>query len=195
MSENPLVSVPSVEDMLNAINETRARMETDEEFRKELEEGPLSGNPMTLGPRLPTADEWTNLQVQGAQNNAEKWLSRTTKPKKNFKEEALKKTSIDRYKDSMNKVISQGRWEGGMDLVDESETMAIITAGGSGIYSSGVSRRKDKIKRRVTELREDRLALCSTVDTMPVATDAEREAKMLANKRGLQAIGAKRRGG
>ena len=195
MAKNALASVPTIDDMLGAINETRARMETDEEFRKELVEGHPSGNPITLGPRLPDPVEWAKLQVDGAVAKGEVWLARTTKPKKNFKEEALKPSAIERYKDSMRKVIAEDRHAGGMALVNESEAIAIIQAGASAAYTSGIQRRKAKIERVVKELHSDRLALASTVDGLPVATDADREAKMIANKRGLQAIGKKRRGG
>lgn len=194
MADNGLPFVPSIEDMALAIEATKQVMDEDPEFRHELEEGHTSGNPMTLGPRLPSADEWTDLQIKGARDNAAKWLERTTRPKKNFKEEALKATSRDRYRSSMEDVLAKDLWAGGMALVDESETIATIQAGGAGVYTSGVERRKAKIRRRVAELRESRLALCSTIDAMPVGTDSEREAKMIANKRGLQAIGLTRRG-
>jgi hypothetical protein len=179
--------------MLGRINETRARMEEDEEFRKKLTEGKPSGNPITLGPRLPPPDEWAELQIKGAQANADKWLKRTLNPKKNFKEEALKAAA--RYHDSMSKVLAENLWEGGMELVNESEALEVVREGGSAIYSSGVARRKKKIQRVVKELHADRLALAEEIDKMPVATDADREAKMIANVRGLKAIGKKRRGG
>jgi len=194
MGEDPRGSIPSVDDMLGEINATRARMEEDEEFLLELSEGAPSGNPITLGPRLPPADEWAALQVKGAEDNAQKWLDRTTKPKKNFKEEALRPTAVERYKESMRNVIENDLHRGGMELVDESETMAIITAVGVEGYKKGVRARKAKIRRVVGDLREDRLALCAVIDALPVSTDEEREEKMLLNKRGLQAIGAKRRG-
>jgi len=194
VAENVLLSIPSIEDMALAIEATKQVMDEDPEFRHELEVGHTSGNPMVLGPRLPTADEWADLQIKGARDNAQKWLDRVTKPKKNFKEEALRETSRARYRTSMEQVLSKDLWAGGMALVNESETMATIAAGGASVYVSGVERRKAKIRRRVAELREDRLALCSTIDAMPVGTDTEREAKMIANKRGLQAIGLRRRG-
>lgn len=194
MAENALLSIPSIEDMALAIEATKQVMDEDPEFRHELEAGHTSGNPMVLGPRLPTAEEWTDLQIKGARDNAAKWLARTVKPKKNFKEEALKETSKNRYKTSMEQVLAKDLWAGGMALVDESETIATIQAGGAGVYTSGVERRRAKIRRRVAELREDRLALAATIDAMPVGTDTEREAKMISNKRGLQAIGLRRRG-
>jgi len=187
--------VPSVADMAAAIRAKKEEIENDEELRHELTEGHTSGNPMTLGPRLPSPEEWATLQIKGAKDNAQKWLDRVSKPKKNFKEEALKATSRARYKNSMENVLAKDLWAGGMANVDESETIAIIQKRGTAAYSSGVEARSAKITRRVKDLHGDRLALCSTIDAMPVSTDSEREAKMIANKRGLQAIGEERRGG
>jgi len=194
MAKNAAPSVSSVEEMLAKIEATRARMETDEEFRESLVNPHPSGNPISLGRRIPDPQEIADLQVAGVQANAEKWLKRVTKPKKNFKEEALKPQSVERYKESMRKVIAEDRHKGGMELVDEAEAIATIQAGGSSIYSSGVARRKPKILRVAKELDSDRLALAAIIDEKPVATDTDREAKMIDNVRGLKAIGAKRRG-
>ncbi len=193
MATNILVELPSVDDMLGKINETRERMDTDEEFLKDVIGERPSGNPITLGRRIPTPQEMTDLQVKGVEDNKAKWLKRTTNPKKNFKEEALRPTAVERYKDSMRRVIDEDRHAGGMQLVDESETMAIIEAVGAEGYAKGVRARKAKILRVHKELDADRLALATEVDNMAKATDEEREAKMIANKRGLQAIGKKRR--
>lgn len=194
MAVNEPVPLLSVEELMGVIGRVREMMDTDEEFGRELREGRPSGNPIQLGPRLPTAEDWADLQIAGAQANAEKWLKNTTAPKKNFKEEALRGTSIQRYKTSMQRVISEGTWEGGMGLVDESETMATIKRLGSSVYSNAISNRKPKIQRVVRELREDRLALAVTIDAMPVSTEGERENKMIQNVRGMRAIGARRRG-
>jgi len=195
VSKRAVPAVPSVEEMAARIDAMKARIEADPELRHELEEGHTSGNPMVLGPRLPTPEEWAQLQVKGAQDNAAKWLARTTKPKKNFKAEALRATSTARYHASMEQVLRDRTWEGGMALVDENETMDIIAKRGSGAYSQAVADRAAKITRRVKELHSDRLALAATIDALPVATDAEREAKVIANMRGLKAIGLRRRKG
>ncbi len=195
MTKSALPVVPGVDDMLAAINGARARIDADDTLRQELLEGRPSGNPISLGPRLPPPDEWAELQIQGAQNNAAKWLKNTIHPKKNFKEEALKASSTARYHDSMQKVLAQKTWEGGMALVNESEALDIVAKRGSGVYSAGVADRKSKITRVVKDMHADRLALTTVIDNLPTTTDAEREARMIANKRGLQAIGQKRRGG
>lgn len=194
MSDETTVVLLTVEGMVAAIGLAREKMDTDEELGRQLREGYPSGNPITLGPRLPPADVWADRQVAGAQANAQKWLDNTTHPKKNFQEEALRPTSVARYKDSMQRVINEDLWEGGMALVNTTETMATITAGGSGVYSGGVARRKAKIRRTIEALREERLALCALIDGMDVTTEADRENKMIQNVRGMRAIGRRRRG-
>ena len=194
MTDSGMPYLPTIEDMAEAIDRKKAQIDSDEEYAHELIEGHTSGNPMTLGPRLPSPEEWTALQIKGAQDNANKWLERVTKPKKNFKEEALKSSSVARYHDSMSRVLSEGSWECGMGNVNETETIDTIKRRGAGVYSKGVQDREPKILRVNKEMQGDRLALAATVDGMPVATDSDREAKMIANKRGLQAIGKSRRG-
>jgi len=195
MAKKVLAGILTVEEMGAAIAASLAEIESDDTLRRELNEGRPDGNPITLGPRLPTAADWADEQVKGATAKAPKWLKNTTHPRKNFKTEALKPESVERYKNSMRKVIEEDRQAGGMRLVDEDETMKIIEAGGETPYSSGVTRRKAKIQRVVEELHGQRMALTQVIDRMDTSTDEAREAKMVANKRGLQAIGTKRRGG
>lgn len=195
MANNVFAGIPTVEEMEAAITASAAEIESNDKLRKELNEGRPDGNPITLGPRLPSAADWAEEQVKGSTAKGGKWLKNTTNPRKNFKVEALKPAAQERYKNSMRKVIEEDLHAGGMKLVSEDETMAIIQAGGEAPYTSGVTRRKAKILRRVEELHPARLALTQVIDAMDVSTDEAREAKMIANKRGNQAIGKKRRGG
>lgn len=194
MAARDLTHVPTIEEMEEAIAQSRAQIESDETLHRELTEGRPSGNPITLGPRLPDAKTWASDQIDGAKAKAAKWLRNTTHPTKNFKEEALKPEAVKRYKESMEAVLAENRHAGGMALVDESETMAIIASRGESVYSKGIEDRRSKIERRVEELHSDRLALVHTIDGMPISTDEQREAKMVANVRGLKAIGKRRRG-
>ena len=194
MAGKALSHISTVDEMGEEIARMRSTIEADETLHRELTEGRPSGNPIQLGPRLPDAKTWAEDQIAGAKAKSGKWLRNTIHPRKNFKEEALRPEAQKRYKDSMEKVISQGLHAGGMALVDESETMAIIEARGDSVYSKGIEDRRKKIERRVQELHGDRLALANVVDGMPTATDEDREAKMVKNVRGLKAIGAARRG-
>jgi hypothetical protein len=195
MANQPFPSVPSVDDMLSNIDDNVQRMGEDEEYYKSLVDPHPSGNPISIGRRIPSPETLAARQIKGVKDNKEKWLEGVTHPKKNFKEEALKQKSRDRYKDSMEKVLSEDRWAGGMENVNESEAIATVERLGADHYAKAVEAREAKILRVAKELDSDRLALASHIDGMDSATDADREAKMIANKRGLQAIGKRRRGG
>lgn len=194
MANDPLSNLSSVDELTETIRGNVNRMETDEEYYKSLVDPHPSGNPITIGRRIPTPEELTALQIKGTEDNAQKWLDRVTHPRKNFKEEALKETTRKRYHDSMSKVLSEERWEGGMANVNETEALDTIKALGASHYSDAVKARESKILRVAKELDSARLALASHIDDLPTATDADREKKMIENKRGLQAIGKMRRG-
>jgi hypothetical protein len=194
MANDTISGIPTRADMRAKITGNVQRMETDEEFRKSLVDPHPSGNPISIGRRIPTPEDIAEMQVKGARDNKEKWLRNTLTPKKNFKEEALKPTSVERYKNSMRKVIEEDRHAKGMSLVNETEVHNTIKALGSEHYAKGVEARKEKVLRSAKELDSARLAAAATIDAMPTSTEEEREAKMIANKRAMQAIGDQRRG-
>lgn len=138
-----------------------------------------TGNPINLGPRLPEVADWVEDQINGAGNNAAKWLARTLAPRKSPKAQALK--NAGRYKDGVTKALAAGRYEKGIRAIDEDAMVATITEGGSGVFSSGISRRRQKIGNKVAKLRAAQLAAVATLDAMPVDTLDQRKAKVLKN--------------
>ena len=56
-------------------------------------------------------------------------------------------------------------------------------------FTQGVSSRSSKITAAIATLQPKVAALKARLDGLPVDTDAQREAKMLEAKRGMQAIG------
>lgn len=150
------------------------------------------GNPMTLGPRVPEAADWADKQTANAEAASELWLKNVQRPKKNPIAAALKANT--KYKAKMQESIAQDKFAKGLQKVDEDEMYAIIAARGSESFRSGVAARAVKVKRVVGDLRNRVVALTSALDAMPVDTDAQREAKMLAAKRGMQKIGKDRHG-
>jgi hypothetical protein len=150
------------------------------------------GNPVTLGPRVPEAADWAKNMVTAATNAGEKWLANTLKPKKEPLAEAKK--AATKYKNNMQVALNEGRFEKGIAATDEAQMYETIRQTGSAGFSSGVQRRTGKITAKIALLRPLVGALCATLDAMPQDTDAQREAKMLAAKRGMQDIGKKLRG-
>lgn len=149
-------------------------------FEKKYSLGPsTTGNPINLGPRLPEVADWVEDQIAGAQNNAEKWLRRTLAPRKSPKAQALK--NAGRYKDGVQKALAAGKYEKGIAAIDEDAMVETINEGGSGVFSSGISRRRRKIHGKVSKLRAAQLAAVATLDAMPVDTLDQRKAKVIKN--------------
>lgn len=151
------------------------------------------GNPITLGPRIPESDEMAEKMVTNAAAAGERWLANVTRPKKDPISAA--KAAKGKWKQKMQEAIANDSFAKGLDLVDEDEMYETIRAGGSAPFSSGINRRAAKVKRVMGELRPHFVALAETLDKMPIDTPEQREAKMIAAKRGMEAIGKKRRGG
>jgi len=150
------------------------------------------GNPITLGPRVPEAADWAEKQTTNAAAAGDRWLKGVLAPKKNPIDEAKKKKG--KYRQKMEQALREDRYGKGLDLIDEDEMYATIRDGGSAPFSSGVTRRRAKVERVAATLRPMVVALTATLDAMPVDTPEQREAKMIAAKRGMEAIGKKRRG-
>jgi len=152
----------------------------------------VGGNPITLGPRVASSADWAKDQVEAAKNKATKWLERSKRPKKVPSVAALAANAkrIER----LNQSLADKSWESAMANVDEDLRLRVIEKGGAAAFSSGIDRHSEKVDAKVKKLQPLVLALAQTLDTMPVGTDSEREAKMIAAKRGMQEIGKKMKG-
>jgi hypothetical protein len=175
-----------------ALDANLNRVESDPEYMNSLMSPPCKGNPVVLGPRVKSADDWANDQVSNAVNAADRYAKNVLAPARNPVEAALAASA--KRKQKVAEAESQGKWDKAMAKVDQDQMYATIKKRGAAAFSSGVSDRKEKIVARVKELQPMVAALADTLDKMPQGTDAEREAKMIAAKRGMQTIGKKRRG-
>lgn len=151
------------------------------------------GNPVTLGPRIPEAADMAKDMVSKAAAAGDKWLQKVTHPKKDPITAA--KAAKGKWKNKMEEAIREDKFGKGLDMIDEDEMYETIREGGSAPFSSGVQRRAKKVERVMGELRPLQVALAEELDKMPIDTPEQREAKMIAAKRGMEAIGKKRRGG
>jgi len=158
----------------------------------EAEMNKTGGNPITLGPRVVDAASWAEDQVTAAKAKATKWLEHSRRPKKVPSHAAL--AAKGKYRTKLEEALTGGVWEAAMGRVDEDLRMTIIEAVGSAGFSQGIERHKPKVIARVKELQPLVLALALEIDAMPQDTDDQREARMLAAKRGMQRIGRVRKG-
>jgi len=152
----------------------------------------LPDNPVTVGGRVIDAGEWAKRQLEGAAAAGDRWMYGVLHPKRNPVEAAI--AANQKRKDRLAQSEKEEKWLHSMERVDQDETYRTIEAVGPTGYTAGIAAREGKIIKRVAQLQPMVEALAKRLDGMPQDTDAQREAKMIAAKRGMQEIGRKRRG-
>ena len=152
----------------------------------------LPDNPVTIAPRVKPPADWAEKQIKNAKAASGNWLKGVLNPRKNPVEAAIK--ADGKRKNKLEEAERQGKWLKSMQKVNIDEMYKTIEAGGSGQFEQGIAKREGKIKGAVEELQPMVTALAEELDKLPVDTPEQREAKMIAAKRGMEAIGKKRRG-
>ena len=175
-----------MEEIIAKFYSTVDRMANDEEYAASLLVG-KQGNPISLGPRVKSAKEWVDDMVQGAKARSKRWLDNSKRPKKDPKAAAL--AAVDKYKNRLREAMDEGRWEGAIEGYDEAAREQVIDAVGAAGFERGVETHRAKAESKVARLQPLVTAVAETVDKMPVGTDSEREAKMIANLRLMKEVG------
>jgi len=165
---------------------------TNPEIAAELNK-PKPGNPITLGPSVPTATDWVNDMTAAAKAKADKWLKNSKAPSKDPKAEAKK--AVTKYENNMRASLDEKRWPAGIDAYDEAGRMTSIDQCGTSGFTAGIDRKKHKAQKKIEKLQPLVVGLKEKIGAMAVGTDPEREARMLAARRGMIAIGKEMRKG
>ena len=172
-------------DFHSALRANLKRVREDPEYLKELSEEKV-GNPITLGPRVVTADDWVKDMSEAAKAKAAKWLKNSLKPKKDPKARA--KLAATKWRNNMMEAIEKGFWDDGIDAYDETLRMETIADVGETGYRTGIESHKKKANAKIKKLQPLVLALADTIDKMPVDTPEQRAAKMVAARDGMLEI-------
>jgi hypothetical protein len=170
---------------------TLNRIETDPEFAADLV-AEHQGNPITLGPAVIDPEEWANKQVENAANAGDRWLKNVKRPRRDPIKAAI--AAAPKRAEKVRQALEEGKWEKAMAKVDEDTMFAVIDALGAEHFRRGVRARKAKVLRVAKELQPMVAGLKKTIEDMPDVTDADREARMIAARRGMITIGKQRRG-
>lgn len=166
------------------------RVKEDPEFLASLTEE-RQGNPMTLGPRVASPEDWSTDMVTAAQAKAAKWLKNSMKPKKDPKERARK--AAKKYDSKMREALDKKHWDAGIEAYDEDLRQKTIETVGEGGYRTGIANKQLKVTAKITKMQPMVAALTATLDDMPVDTPEQRAAKMVAARDGMIAIKAEMR--
>ncbi len=158
------------------------RVQDDPDYLASITEEHM-GNPITLGPRVASAEDWAADMQTAAKNKSAKWLANSLKPKKDPKEKALK--AAKKYDNNMRAALDGKHWDAGIEAYDEDLRQKTIAAVGESGYRSGIDHKSAKITAKIIKLQPLVAALTDTLDKMPVDTPEQRAAKMIAARDGM----------
>lgn len=178
------IGVLTAEDFLEIARQRRQFFAAHPEEALKLEGNP-HGNPIQIGQALPTVEEWVDDMVTGAKNNSSRWKRKALRPRKNPLQAAL--AAKEKYLSNMKASLDAGTWEASMGAAKLEDYANGIEMGGESRYSSGIDKGRQKATRKIGALRAYMLETQDTVDSMPVGSKEERNAKVLANLERMRA--------
>jgi len=155
-----------------------------------ITEGVLPGNPVTK--KVKSVARWVEQQVKGAEDAGDAWLDGVKNPSRDPIASAI--AAKDKYKNRLEQAIKDGKWEKNLAKSSHAEIVEVAEAVGTGAYTGGVTARKKKISRVVTELQPLVQSVSDAIQAMPDGTDAEREKRLTAARKLMLEVGKKRAG-
>ena len=182
--------IDSHDGAMAAFNKATAMMEADPELaaRSNIVK---SGNPITIR-RIKGADRWTSDLIAGVAAARDKYLDGIQNPRKNPKEEALKKKG--RWKNKIEEAIKGDNYAKGIQGYNLDEAIQLAVDIGADNLVRGVEARAPKIRRVVDRLVPLFVAAKDVLDRMPTDTVAETEKKQVEASRLMRQIGVKMKG-
>lgn len=137
--------------------------------------------------RLASGADIAKKMLERSATSATAWEEGVQNPSASPTEQMKK--SGPKWVAGVQNAITKKLWDKAVaKLTDEEIFTAARNVGGSA-WSSGISTRADKIRRAFDVLQPKLEAHLRTIDAMPDTTPEQREQKMLANLRGMRAIG------
>jgi hypothetical protein len=183
-------TIDSHDGVMAAFNKATTMMDADPELaaRAQITK---SGNPITIR-RIKGADRWTADLIAGVSAAKDKYLDGVQNPRKNPKEEALKKKG--RWKNKIEESIKNDSYAKGIAGYNLDEAIELAVSIGADNLVRGVEARAPKIQRVVTKLVPLFTAAKDVLDRMPTDTVAETEKKQIEASRLMREIGKKMKG-
>lgn len=154
---------------------------------REIAPGVHIANP---GPDAAVMAEKWGRKVGGA---APDYVRGMQNPKRPPVDAALK--AEGKWKNRVLEAANEGRYGKGVRTQDYAEAVRIATEDGGSAYVSGAQKRQAKVQRIYSRLAPLLGGVSQAVQNMAQDTDAQREQRLLAARRGMIAVGKQLRGG
>ena len=161
-----------------------------EQGKDPVAQGILPANPVTK--KVKDVTRWVKQQIENAEAAGDDWLDGVKNPSRDPIAAAL--AANDKRIDRLQKSIKDKKWEKNLAKSSHAEIVEVAEKVGTGKYTGGVRARETKIKRIVNELHPLVQSVSDAIQAMPDKTDANREARLVAARKLMIAVGEKRAG-
>jgi len=135
----------------------------------------------------PDPSQMTARYLQGVGNAAERYTQGMQNPRRHPVEAAVR--AKGKWAQRTQEAITNGSYEKGVRQQNYAEGVQVATADGGSAYVSGATRREGKVSRAFARLAPLQGGLSQSIQNMPQDTDTQREARLLAARKGMIAIG------
>jgi len=132
------------------------------------------------------ASTWTQKMLDRVSGSGDAWLRGVQNPRQS--PTAAMKAANGKWKNNTQAAITGDRWGKRVATLTDESIQAAAAAAGSSKFIAGVQQRKDKIAAAIQRLQPKVANLAQQVRSMPQDNDQQREARMIANLRGMRAI-------
>jgi len=143
--------------------------------------------PISIRPAVQDPTAQAEKTIQRATNAAGDWLAGIKSPRRDPKAQAIKGNAT--YKNAMQVALAADAYLHGVQNMDVDAMLATLDLLGTGVYTAGLAARKSKLVAKLTKMAPLLTAHKAKMDSMPTATDSDRQAKMIANLQGMKEIG------
>jgi hypothetical protein len=138
--------------------------------------------------RLPSSGDVAQKMIDRSRAATAAWETGVANPSKSPTAEMKK--SGKKWELGVQNAIAKKLWDKAVAKLTDEEIFSMAAKVGGGTWAAGISAREDKIKAAFAVFFPKLQQLLVKIDAMPTDTPEQREAKMLANLRGMRELGA-----
>jgi hypothetical protein len=141
----------------------------------------------------PDAAMMTEKYLRNTANATSDYVRGVQNPRRDPKQAAV--AAAGKWRDKVQQAIQRDAFRRGVSNYDSAAAIQAATSDGGAAYSAGIQKRSTKIANAFQKLAPALASVSQTIQGMPQDTDAQREARMVANLRAMRDVGVRIRGG
>ncbi len=137
-------------------------------------------------------NKWHKKLMDRSAQAGQDWVDGVSNPSRDPVQAAIK--AAPKWEAKMQEAIASKKWQKKMAKVNPQDIISAAQRAGASAYTTGIQNKSEKILRAIQDLQPRISQAQAKIQAMPDVTDADREARMVANMRAMKQIGKDRAG-